>query len=72
MNTPHVFPPRDAANSTMPDLRVVSAPPIRVFVPRDTAALAVGANAVAQAICEEAAARGLAIDLVRNGSRGLL
>lgn len=72
MNTPQVFPSRDAANSTVPDLRVVTTPPIRVFVPRDTAALAVGADAVAQAIRDEAAARGLSIDLVRNGSRGLL
>lgn len=45
---------------------------VRVFVPRDTAALAVGADAVAEAIEIEAESRGLAIDLVRNGSRGLL
>lgn len=44
---------------------------IRVFVPRDSAALAVGADAVAQAIDREANARGLNIELVRNGSRGL-
>jgi formate dehydrogenase iron-sulfur subunit len=45
---------------------------VRVYVPRDSAALAVGANAVAAAIEAEAARRGLAITLVRNGSRGLL
>src|SRR5450830_1599058 len=41
---------------------------IRVFVPRDSAALAVGAAEVAQAL---QAAAGDAIELVRNGSRGL-
>jgi len=41
---------------------------IRVFVPRDSAALAVGADEVAQAL---QAAAGEAIELVRNGSRGL-
>lgn len=44
----------------------------RVFVPRDTASLAVGADVVAQAIRAEATARGLSIELIRNGSRGLL
>jgi formate dehydrogenase iron-sulfur subunit len=42
----------------------------RIFVPRDVAALAVGADRVAAAIAAEAAARGLDIELVRNGSRG--
>jgi len=46
--------------------------PATVYVPRDAAALAVGADAVAQAIEREAARRGLALRLVRNGSRGLL
>ncbi len=45
---------------------------IQIYVPRDSAALAVGADAVATRIVAEAAARGLAIDLVRNSSRGLL
>jgi len=45
---------------------------ITVYVPRDSAALAVGANEVADALHAECARRGLAIDLVRNGSRGLL
>ncbi|WP_369822819.1 formate dehydrogenase beta subunit [Bordetella sp. N] len=43
-----------------------------VYVPRDAAALAVGADAVALAITTEAARRGLAVRIVRNGSRGLL
>ncbi|RDU97077.1 formate dehydrogenase beta subunit [Trinickia dinghuensis] len=44
----------------------------RVFVPRDSSALALGADALANAIAQEAARRGLAVELVRNGSRGLL
>lgn len=43
-----------------------------VYVPRDAAALAVGADAVAQAIEKEAAVRATPIKLVRNGSRGML
>ncbi|MEP6968065.1 MAG: NADH-ubiquinone oxidoreductase-F iron-sulfur binding region domain-containing protein, partial [Pseudomonadota bacterium] len=42
----------------------------RVFVPQDAAALAVGAEAVAGAIADEAARRGLGVDVVRTGSRG--
>lgn len=45
---------------------------IRIYIPRDTAALAVGANDVAQDIAHQAQQRGLNISLVRNGSRGLL
>ena len=45
---------------------------VRVFVPRDSAAIAVGADAVAAALQGECARRGQAIELVRNGSRGLL
>ncbi len=44
----------------------------RIFVPIDAASLSVGADAVAQAILREANERGVAIDLVRNGSRGML
>lgn len=44
---------------------------MKVFVPRDAGALSLGAEAVAHAIAAEAATRGLAIELVRNGSRGL-
>jgi formate dehydrogenase iron-sulfur subunit len=44
----------------------------RVYVPRDSAALALGADALADAIAREAAQRGIAIELIRNGSRGLL
>ena len=45
---------------------------IRIYVPRDSTALALGADAIALAIAAEAARRGLPIDIVRNGSRGLL
>jgi formate dehydrogenase iron-sulfur subunit len=45
---------------------------IRIFVPIDAAALSVGADAVAQAILCEAQARGVVVDLLRNGSRGML
>jgi formate dehydrogenase iron-sulfur subunit len=44
----------------------------RVFVPRDSAAISVGADEVAVAIATSAAASGREIELVRNGSRGLL
>ncbi|MEM5316120.1 NADH-ubiquinone oxidoreductase-F iron-sulfur binding region domain-containing protein [Paraburkholderia sp. JHI869] len=44
----------------------------RVYVPRDSSALALGADAIVEAIEREAAARGASIELVRNGSRGLL
>lgn len=45
---------------------------LKLYVPRDSAALAVGADEVADALLAQAAARGLAITLVRNSSRGLL
>ena len=45
---------------------------IRIYVPADTAALAVGADETAAAIELAARARGVEITLVRNGSRGML
>ena len=42
-----------------------------VFVPRDTTALSMGADGVADAIAAEAARRGESVTVVRNGSRGL-
>jgi len=45
---------------------------IRIFVPIDAAALSVGAEGVAQAIAREAQARGAAVEIIRNGSRGML
>jgi formate dehydrogenase iron-sulfur subunit len=45
---------------------------VTVFVPRDAAALAVGAEKVAAAIEREAKSRGKDVTIVRNGSRGML
>ena len=45
--------------------------PVTVYVPRDSAALALGADAVAAAIVHEAQVRGIDVHLVRNGSRGM-
>ncbi len=44
----------------------------RIYIPCDSAALAVGADAVAAAVAREAALRGLDVAIVRNGTRGLL
>ena len=44
--------------------------PVRVFVPRETTALSLGAEEVVQAIRHGAAARGAEVEIVRNGSRG--
>ncbi len=43
----------------------------RIYVPRDSSSLALGADRVAAAIVAEAAKRGVDIELVRNGSRGM-
>ena len=45
---------------------------LKIYVPRDAAARSMGADATANAIAAEAARRGLDIQLIRNGSRGLL
>lgn len=42
-----------------------------LYLPLDTAALAMGADAVADAFHAETARRGLDLRIVRNGSRGL-
>ena len=44
----------------------------RIYVPADSAALALGANDVARAIASEAALRGIDVQIVRNGTRGML
>jgi len=44
---------------------------LRIFIPRDSGALAVGADEVAAAFAEAASRRGLALEIVRTGSRGL-
>ena len=45
---------------------------IKVFVPRDAAALSVGADEVAAAIANEAKKLNKDVQIVRNGSRGML
>jgi formate dehydrogenase iron-sulfur subunit len=45
---------------------------LRLYIPRDAAAVAVGADGVAAALRAAAARRNMAIDVVRTGSRGLL
>jgi formate dehydrogenase iron-sulfur subunit len=44
---------------------------VRVFVPGDSGARAVGADDVAVALTTEASTRGLDVEIVRNGSRGM-
>jgi formate dehydrogenase iron-sulfur subunit len=50
---------------------MVKGHPIKIFVPRDSTALSLGADRTAKAIQAEADKRGIEIELVRNGSRGL-
>ncbi|MBK4217825.1 formate dehydrogenase [Paracoccus caeni] len=45
---------------------------MKIYVPLDSAAKALGADDVADAIRREAAARGLDVQIVRNGSRGMV
>ena len=45
---------------------------MKIYVPMDSAAKALGADAVAEAILAEAARRGLSVELVRNGTRGMV
>ncbi|CAA9891862.1 NADH dehydrogenase (Quinone) [Candidatus Methylobacter favarea] len=42
-----------------------------IYVPCDSSAISLGADRVAAAIAQEAEKRGIAIQLIRNGSRGL-
>lgn len=46
--------------------------PVTVYVPRDSAARSVGADEVADALLNAAARRGRSIQVIRNGSRGML
>ncbi|TCK29990.1 formate dehydrogenase beta subunit [Ancylobacter aquaticus] len=45
---------------------------IRIYVPKDACAIACGADEVAEAIAAAALASGQPIEIVRNGSRGML
>jgi formate dehydrogenase iron-sulfur subunit len=44
---------------------------VRIFIPRDAGAVAVGADEVALALEQAAAGRGVFVDIVRTGSRGM-
>ncbi|WP_374763480.1 NADH-ubiquinone oxidoreductase-F iron-sulfur binding region domain-containing protein [Yunchengibacter salinarum] len=44
--------------------------PVRVYVPRETAALSVGAEETARALMAAARSRGIRLDLIRTGGRG--
>lgn len=45
---------------------------MKIWVPLDSAAKALGADQVADAIAREAAARGLDVQIIRNGTRGMV
>src|SRR3546814_8459132 len=44
---------------------------LRLFVPCDAVAVALDADRIAEALLRQAAARGVAVEIVRTGSRGL-
>ncbi|MEY3743791.1 MAG: hypothetical protein RLZZ541_846 [Pseudomonadota bacterium] len=44
---------------------------IKIYIPRDSSALSMGADKVAVAITDEAKKRGKDVEIIRNGSRGL-
>ena len=46
-------------------------PITKIYVPRDSSALSVGADRTAKAMALEAQKRGIKIEIIRNGSRGL-
>lgn len=45
---------------------------MKIYVPLDSAAKAVGADEVAQAIAREAASREIDVEIIRNGTRGMI
>jgi len=45
---------------------------VKIYIPKDAAALALGAEKVAKAVAAEIAARGLDAQIVRNGTRGII
>lgn len=45
---------------------------MKIWVPMDSAARAVGADEVADCIAETAASRGIDVQIIRNGSRGMI
>ena len=71
-NNPQQQAQAKASKQPQAEAAPASVPNTRVFVPRDAAALSMGANAVAKAIAAEAGKRNAKIEIVRNGSRGML
>ena len=49
----------------------VASNPVKVFIPRDSTALALGADTVADQLQALAASQGRTVQIVRNGSRGM-
>ena len=45
---------------------------MKIYIPLDSAAVALGADEIAAAVVTEAARRGVAVEVVRNGSRGMV
>ena len=45
---------------------------MKIYIPLDSAAVALGADEVAEAVIAEAALRGVMVEVVRNGSRGMV
>lgn len=45
---------------------------MKIWVPLDSAAKALGADQVAEAVAREARARGIEVQIIRNGSRGMV
>ncbi len=45
---------------------------MKIYLPLDSAALALGADEIAEAILVQAQTKGVSVDLVRNGSRGMV
>ncbi|MFV0299278.1 MAG: formate dehydrogenase beta subunit [Paracoccus sp. (in: a-proteobacteria)] len=45
---------------------------MKIYIPMDSAARALGADAVAEAMAREIAARGLKAQIIRNGTRGMI
>jgi formate dehydrogenase iron-sulfur subunit len=45
---------------------------MKLYLPLDSAAVALGADEIAEALVAEAKSRGLALELIRNGSRGMV
>ena len=45
---------------------------MKIYLPLDAAAKALGADEIAAAILTYSAKRGIPVDLIRNGSRGMV